>query len=162
VSWSFVTLSGRFWMKRILFGGRYSSGICTFGRFVVSAAASPLPTGVTSISIRYLKERRRDGPSAASRFALSLVFKGFVYRVASGHGHGQGPVRATRQNKVLTLVLVPPRLVCVIVLAVELLHDDVTSCSCKGDLLRSSEHAVWITRKDGEDAPSACRRAGSP
>jgi hypothetical protein len=52
-SWSLVTLSGRFWMKRILFGGRYSSGICTFGRFVVSAAASPLPACVTRISMGY-------------------------------------------------------------------------------------------------------------
>jgi hypothetical protein len=36
-----VTLSGRFCRKRILFGGRYSSGICTAGRFGAGSAAPP-------------------------------------------------------------------------------------------------------------------------
>jgi hypothetical protein len=40
-SWSLVTFSGRFCKKRILFGGRYSSGICTFGRFGAGAVAAP-------------------------------------------------------------------------------------------------------------------------
>lgn len=41
MSWSFVTLSGRFCRKRILFGGRYSSGIWTFGRLATGAAPDP-------------------------------------------------------------------------------------------------------------------------
>lgn len=40
-SWSFVEVSGRFWRKRILLGGRYSSGIWTLGRLGAGAAAAP-------------------------------------------------------------------------------------------------------------------------
>lgn len=41
MSWSFVTLSGRFCKNKILLGGRYSSGICTAGRLGAGAAAAP-------------------------------------------------------------------------------------------------------------------------
>lgn len=41
ISWSFVTVSGRFCRKRILLGGRYSSGIWTAGRLGAGAAVPP-------------------------------------------------------------------------------------------------------------------------
>ena len=40
-SCSFVEVSGRFCKKRILLGGRYSSGIWTLGRFGAAGAAAP-------------------------------------------------------------------------------------------------------------------------
>ena len=41
MSWSLVTVSGRFCKNRILFGGRYSSGIWTLGRFAAGTAPAP-------------------------------------------------------------------------------------------------------------------------
>lgn len=41
MSWSLVTLSGRFCKNRILLGGRYSSGIWTAGRLGAGAEVTP-------------------------------------------------------------------------------------------------------------------------
>ena len=49
MSWSLVTVSGRFCKNKILLGGRYSSGICTAGRLGAGAAAAPSTNNDTSI-----------------------------------------------------------------------------------------------------------------
>jgi hypothetical protein len=76
-----VTLSGRFWRNRILFGGRYSSGIWTLGRLGAGAAAAPSTAG--RMSDAAIRETKQIVPSAAIRFARNFCFRGFVYRVVS-------------------------------------------------------------------------------
>lgn len=58
MSWSFSTLSGRFCKKRILLGGRYSSGIWTAGRFGPGAATPP-STAKRWIRTRDSRDRSR-------------------------------------------------------------------------------------------------------
>lgn len=81
MSWSFVTLSGKFCKKRILLGGRYSSGICTFGRLGAGTAEAPSTEWQVS---RFMWDYYEIDPlSAAIRFARNFRFNGFVYRVVS-------------------------------------------------------------------------------
>ena len=56
MSWSLVTLSGRFCKNKILFGGRYSSGICTAGRLGTGAAAAPSTGNNASV-----KQQNKEG-----------------------------------------------------------------------------------------------------
>jgi hypothetical protein len=81
MSWSFVTLSGKFCKKRILLGGRYSSGICTFGR--LGAGTAEAPSTERQVSQLMWDYYEIDPLSAAIRFARNFRFNGFVYRVVS-------------------------------------------------------------------------------
>jgi hypothetical protein len=66
-----------------LLGGRYSSGIWTFGRLGAGVAAAP-STKSREVSSRLL-DQRYGAPSAASLFARNFCFSGFVYLVVSVH-----------------------------------------------------------------------------
>lgn len=61
MSWSLVTLSGRFCKNKILLGGRYSSGICTAGRLGAGAAAAPSTDNDASV-------KQKNGERCKSTF----------------------------------------------------------------------------------------------
>lgn len=65
MSWSLVTFSGRFCKNKILFGGKYSSGIWTFGRLDTGAAPAP-STKQCGLAYVGLSVRYGDVLSAAS------------------------------------------------------------------------------------------------
>ena len=53
MSWSLLTLSGRFCRKRILLGGKYSSGIWTAGRLGAETAG---PSAIISRNVMKTKQ----------------------------------------------------------------------------------------------------------
>lgn len=76
MSWSLVTLSGRFCKNKILLGGRYSSGICTAGRLGAGAAAAP-STG-DDASVKQKSKKGAGLPSAAILFERNFCLRGLV------------------------------------------------------------------------------------
>jgi hypothetical protein len=81
MSWSLLTLSGRFCKNRILFGGKYSSGIWTAGRLGAETAGP----SATMPSV-YKKVLRKKGfmelTFSGQTLSAELLFKGVG--VASG------------------------------------------------------------------------------
>lgn len=85
MSWSFVTFSGKFCKKRILFGGRYSSGIMTFGR--LDTGTAPAPSTSFFVNTNLTQDKNQVSLSAAKRFWRNFALIGLVYLVSSGtHG----------------------------------------------------------------------------
>jgi hypothetical protein len=62
MSWSLLTLSGRFCKNRILFGGKYSSGIWTAGRLGADTAG-PSAMGSKMMSIKKFAMRKSGAHS---------------------------------------------------------------------------------------------------
>ena len=76
MSWSLVTLSGRFCKKRILLGGRYSSGIWTAGRLGAGIVVTPATlNGLAKIKVSQMKDIH---PAAVSLLARSFCLRGLV------------------------------------------------------------------------------------
>ncbi len=63
MSWSLLTLSGRFCRKRILFGGKYSSGIWTAGRLGAETAGPSAMGFKIFMSIKEIVMRRSGAHS---------------------------------------------------------------------------------------------------
>jgi hypothetical protein len=74
MSWSLVTLSGRFCKNKILLGGRYSSGICTAGRLGAGAAAAP--STITMRQPNRVMEKGARLLSAAILFVRNFCLRG--------------------------------------------------------------------------------------
>lgn len=69
-----VASSGKFWTKRILLGGKYSSGTWTIRFPGAAAPAAPAPAVASAPAAAFL---------AAQRFARSLRYTGLFFLVCS-------------------------------------------------------------------------------
>ena len=125
MSWSLLTLSGRFCKNRILFGGKYSSGIWTAGRLGAETAgpSAELPSVKREIT---REKSSMELTLSGQTLGAELLFKGVGVagglwnKRKSSSQYGMGHTRTWHGTH--TFVLHPPLPMLLIVFRVKPLH----------------------------------------